>query len=155
MIHTFDRLEKQGIHGENVNIILTPGAHFSFANPVYYYYRLLELRERVRKFKKKFPDTKILFKGLNWLPGDFVSANAVISSWNGMVLEKAAFEIFGDEKVVSFLPLYNKTKFIWDQFSNTRVGIHPGKGKGGNRAVLQQIMRMIHQKLKSEDCEHC
>ena len=60
-----------------------------------------------------------MVKGINWLPADYIEANAVISSWNGMVLERAADRIFGDEKVAMFLPLFNETKFIWDEFSNT------------------------------------
>jgi len=148
MIETFERLEKYGVYGENVYIILTPGAHFSFANPIFYHNRLLELKNVIKNFKQKFPATNILFKGLNWLPGDYVAANAVISSWNGMVLERVAEKLFGNEDFIEFLPLFNRTRFAWDQFSNTRVGIHPGKGTNANKAILKEIMKMIFRKFK-------
>jgi len=85
MTSTFDRIEKYGElekYGEKVSVILTPGAHFSFANPIYYYYRLLELREKIREFKRKHPKVQVLFKGRrsNIVPkNDFFSSSEPIS----------------------------------------------------------------------------
>ena len=156
MTSTFDRIEKYGElekYGEKVSVILTPGAHFSFANPIYYYYRLLELREKIREFKRKHPKVQVLFKGISWFPGNFVDANAVISSWNSLVLERVQEVIFGDEEVAMFLPLFDKTSFIFDSFGNNHAGIHPGQG-GGNGYVMREIMRLIVDKLRGK-CDRC
>ena len=42
---------------------------------------------------------QVLFKGISWIPGNFVDANAAISSWNSLVLERVQEVIFGDEEV--------------------------------------------------------
>ena len=83
MIDSVARIEKHADLNDRTVIILGPGAHFSAANPVYLFHRLLELKPVLIQFKKAHPEVKIIFKTPNYFPGDFYEQKAVISAFNG------------------------------------------------------------------------
>ena len=147
MIDTFKRIDEfADLKNLSTTIILTPGAHFSAANPAFYYNRLLELKEGVYKFKQKHPNVNIIFKTTNYFPGDYSQQKGTISGYNSKRLDKIARTVFNDDSKVKVLDLYDKTEFIYDQFGRSTRGIHPGSDNGAPwvlNGILQMIFDMI------------
>ena len=51
--------------GKNVVIIITIGLHYLEYDPVFYIHRLVGIRKALEHHLKKYPETKIIIKGIN------------------------------------------------------------------------------------------
>lgn len=147
MTDTFKRIDEfADLKSLPTTIILTPGAHFSAANPSYFYNRLLELKEDVYKFKQKYPNVNIIFKTTNYFPGDYSQQIGTISAYNSKRMDRISRAVFNDHTKVKMLDLYDRTELIYEMFAKTTHGIHPGSA-GGAPWVLNEIMDMIFQMI--------
>ena len=147
MVDSFKNIDEYAdLENLTTTIILTPGAHFSAANPIYYYNRLLELKTVVYEFKEKYPNVQIIFKTTNYFPGDFSEQFATISGYNSKRLEKIAKTVFDDSSKVEIIDLYDRTEILFDEFARTARGIHPGLD-GGSQWVLNGIVESVFELL--------
>ena len=146
MIDSIARIEKYADLKDRTVIVLGPGAHFSAANPAYFFNRLLELKTVLEGFKKRHPDVKIIFKTPNYFPGDFYEQKATISAYNARRLEVIIDRIFGGSELFDVVKLYKKTEVIFHAFQRSNKGIHPGSD-GGSKWVLNEIVRWILEKF--------
>lgn len=147
MIDSVARIEKHADLNDRTVIILGPGAHFSAANPVYLFNRLLELKPVLIQFKKAHPEVKIIFKTPNYFPGDFYEQKAVISAFNAKRIEDIILKVFSDDSgLFEIVSLYDKTEVIFDQFERSAKGIHTGSD-GGAQWVLNEIVDWLVAKF--------
>ena len=147
MIDSVARIEKHADLNDRTVIILGPGAHFSAANPVYLFNRLLELKPVLIQFKKAHPEVKIIFKTPNYFPGDFYEQKAVISAFNAKRIEDIILKVFSDDSgLFEIVSLYDKTEVIFDQFERSAKGIHTGSD-GGAKWVLNEIVDWLIAKF--------
>ena len=146
MVDTIARIEKHADLNDRTVIILDPAAHFGIANPAFLLNRLLELKPVLVAFKTRNPQVKIIFRTPNYWPGDFYEQVAVISALNSKRYEIIIDELFGNSPLFEVVKVYEKTEVIFDQFTRSAPGIHPGS-VGSAKWVLNEIVSWILDKF--------
>ena len=139
MIESIDRIEEHVLDKSKLTIILTPGAHYSALNPVFYYNRLVDLRLRLYEFKIKNPAANIIFRTPNYYPGNFEGQKAVISAFNAKRMDKIGRRVFNDSRLVRLVPTYKMSEVVFDSFGKDGRALHPGEGDGAQQWVLHGI----------------
>ena len=88
MMDTLDRVEKHCGDLNNVILELAPAAHFSIFNPAVYMNRLIEVRLKLYRLKLKYPEFKIIFKTMNYVPNNFDDQRSVVSAYNSKRMDR-------------------------------------------------------------------
>ena len=146
MIDTIDKLIENVDQDRPTILLLTPGIHFLIMNPFFYFIRLVELRTKLHEYAEKVKNLKIFIKTPSYFRGDFKELNCCISSYNSYTIGQVIKKIFDNDPVVTVIDVYKMTETVFDEFTPSSPGIHPGT-HGGGKYVLNGVMKLINSYL--------
>ena len=101
---------------------LTAAAHFSIANPIIIYRRLLELKAVIYNFLDRHPKTLIIYRLSNYWYGDFRILQGVTNAYNGRRINQIIKHVFEKDGRVKLIDTWKMTEIVFEQITN----IHPG-----------------------------
>lgn len=138
--------------GANVIIIFTHAAHFLNLNKIFYYNRLIELRDAALEYKKYCPEALIMFKTLNHALGDYQELYSITSGFLAQEYNQIIYQIFGDPYIddirddarfpVKVWDVYRMSLAVYPQMD--KGNIHPRLGSFLNTATGDAMINLMH-----------
>ena len=99
--------------GKNVVIIITIGLHYLEYDPVFYIHRLVGIRKALEHHLKKYPDTKIIIKGIN----RSIFKQTYINEWLQVRFDTILKEMLKNLKNFIHIDLLDMTA-LWPVYEN-------------------------------------